>query len=64
MHNENDEWDDKLDAKLEELKQCQTSLSYESCNECDKFFECEIRRQYVKAVYESMSKGSGGGFEF
>lgn len=64
MHNENDEWDEKLELKIQELNQCQTSLSYESCNSCDKFFECEIRRQYVRAVYESMNKGAGGGFEF
>jgi len=31
---------------------------------CDKLFECALRDEYVKAVYESMSKGQGGGFEF
>jgi len=61
---ERDEWDDKLDAKLEELKQCQNALGFQSCNPCDKFFECELRKKYVRAVYESMNKGSGGGFEF
>jgi len=25
---------------------------------------CQLRDNYVKAVYESMSKGAGGGFEF
>jgi len=59
-----DEWDVKLDIKLEELKKCQESFSLDSCNPCEKFFDCELRKNYVKAVYESMSKGSGGGFEF
>jgi len=31
---------------------------------CIKILECEIRDKYIKAVYESMNKGSGGGFEF
>ncbi len=59
-----DEWDEKLELKLEELKQCQISLGFQSCNSCDKFFECELRKKYVRTVYESMNKGAGGGFEF
>ena len=59
-----DEWDTKLDDKLVELKKCQKSFSLDSCNPCEKFFDCELRKIYVKAVYESMSKGAGGGFEF
>ncbi len=61
---ENDEWDKKLDIKLEELKSCQVSNNLKSCNPCEKFFDCELRKKYVIAVYESMNKGSGGGFEF
>lgn len=64
MHEKIDEWDEKLEVKLKELKQCQISLSYESCKSCDKFFNCELRKSYVGAVYDSMSKGSTGGFEF
>lgn len=64
MHNERDEWEAKLDIKIEELKACQNSLNFKSCNDCDKFFDCNIRKEYVKAVYESMNKGSTGGFEF
>lgn len=59
-----DEWDEKLEAKLEELKNCQVSNNLNSCNPCEKFFDCELRKKYVIAVYESMNKGSGGGFEF
>jgi len=69
MTNENretviDEWDLKLDDKLLELKKCQKSNSLNSCKPCDKFFDCELRKKYVTAVYESMNKGSTGGFEF
>jgi len=59
-----DEWEIKLDQKLVEIKECQTSNSLESCTPCDKFFDCELRKKYVVAVYSSMNKGAGGGFEF
>ena len=59
-----DEWDIKLDKKLAELKTCQESNSLKTCSDCGKFFECELRKRYVKSVYESMNKGAGGGFEF
>lgn len=59
-----DEWDMKLEAKLRELNECQKSNSLDSCTPCEHFFECELRKKYVIAVYESMNKGSGGGFEF
>ena len=59
-----DEWDIKLDQKLKELQNCQTSKGFKSCNSCDQFFDCELRKKYVITVYESMNKGSGGGFEF
>ena len=63
-HNEVDEWDIKLDDKLKELQACQQNNNITTCSDCDKFFECELRKTYVLAVYESMNKGSGGGFEF
>lgn len=59
-----DIWDIALDAKLQELKKCQASHSVSDCFDCDQLLACELRREYVKAVYESMSKGSMGGFEF
>ncbi|UTJ05178.1 hypothetical protein [Arcobacter roscoffensis] len=68
MDNQNeiviDEWQIKLDQKLQELKTCQESKSLKSCTPCDQFFDCELRKRYVITVYESMNKGSGGGFEF
>ncbi len=59
-----DEWEKKLDIALEELNSCQNSRGFNSCKDCVEFFECVLRKKYVIAVYESMNKGSGGGFEF
>lgn len=67
MDNNNipDDWDLKLENKLLELKKCQKeTMNIGSCTQCSKFFECDLRKNYVKAVYESMNKGSSGGFEF
>lgn len=65
MHKkELDEWEEKLELKLKELKSCQNSYNFKSCHPCEKFFECDLRKKYVRAVYESMNKGSSGGFEF
>lgn len=59
-----DEWEERLEEVLKKLNACQYSKNLNSCKPCDKFFECELRKKYVLAVYESMSKGSNGGFEF
>ena len=59
-----DEWEQKLEIELVKLKQCQNTKQLDSCSKCPEFFECEIRKLYIKSVYESMNKGSTGGFEF
>ena len=59
-----DHWEEKLNESLEELQACQVSKEQTTCSTCKEFFECVIRKSYVKSVYESMNKGSGGGFEF
>ena len=59
-----DEWDLALQAKKRELESCQQLQQVSSCLSCSKIHECEIRDAYVHAVYNSMSKGAGGGFEF
>ncbi len=64
-----------LDEMIEKLKSCQDNMFKEnsqneeqsnikSCSICEKFMACELRSEYVKAVYNSMSKGDTGGFEF
>ncbi len=59
-----DHFEKKLDEALEALKRCQQEQRVESCSRCDRFLGCETRSAYVTAVYDSMSKGQSGGFEF
>lgn len=59
-----DKWKVALDAEIVILKQCQINKNVDSCMKCEKLLDCEIRDKYIKVVYESMNKGSGGGFEF
>ena len=59
-----DRWQELLDKELERLKACQESRQVESCMNCPEILGCEVRSRYVNAVYESMNKGTGGGFEF
>ena len=59
-----DEWELALQAKKRELEACQVKEKVTSCLACPKLHNCEIRDAYVHAVYNSMSKGAGGGFEF
>lgn len=59
-----DEWQTVLVQKKSELESCQVSRHLKSCMNCEKLLECYVRDAYIKAVYDSMSKGAGGGFEF
>jgi len=59
-----DEWQIALTHKKEELESCQAEQQLNSCLKCKKLLQCEMRDAYVKAVYDSMNKGKGGGFEF
>jgi len=62
--NTKDKWQVILDAEILILKQCQINNNLNSCMQCKELLDCEIRDKYIKIVYESMNKGSGGGFEF
>ena len=59
-----DRYEIALEDKTKELKACQAEHGYKSCLPCDKLNNCTLRDAYVNAVYESMNKGQGGGFEF
>jgi multimeric flavodoxin WrbA len=59
-----DAWQIALVSKKTQLETCQTEHQVSSCMQCTKLLDCEIRDDYIKAVYDSMSKGAGGGFEF
>lgn len=59
-----DRWQAALEERLSELQKCQEERHLSSCLSCSEILNCEIRKNYVNAVYESMNKGKGGGFEF
>lgn len=59
-----DKWQIALDKEIVIIENCQKEQNVDSCMRCQKILDCEVRDSYIKAVYESMNKGSGGGFEF
>ena len=59
-----DEWQVRLKQKKAELEACQHQQHVDSCLKCEKLLTCTLRESYVKAVYDGMNKGTGGGFEF
>lgn len=61
---EKDKWQIALDEALTNLQNCQDSKGLDSCMKCSEIFQCKTKETYILAVYESMNKGSGGGFEF
>ena len=54
----------RLENSLKKLKECQKEKQLNSCFNCKKLLQCEIRENYLKNVYKSMNKGKGGNFEF
>ncbi len=57
-------FEQRLDAAMQKLRECQKEKQLKSCSKCEQYIGCEIRRAYVQSVYDSMSKGETGGFEF
>ena len=59
---------DKYDLRLIEattrLKECQTDKDTNSCFKCIVGLDCSLRIDYINKVYESMSKGKEGQFNF
>lgn len=64
MPDNNDIFETKLDDAMGILQECQKRHEIESCYACSECIGCEIRTKYVRSVYESMSKGETGGFDF
>ena len=64
MENNTDKWQKALNEKLIQVQHCQKNFKISSCLKCDKIFQCQLRQEYIKTVYESMNKGNSGGFEF
>ncbi|MBM0637055.1 hypothetical protein LNU06_02705 [Campylobacter sp. VicNov18] len=60
-----DKYEQDLDNKKAILFSCQNSKGLKSCYNCNEIFTCLTRKNYVDAVYNSMSKGkTEGGFDF
>ena len=65
MHKEQkDKFEVFLEEMVQKLQKCQQDKGCKSCSLCESYFGCTLRDEYVKAVYNSMSKGDTGGFEF
>jgi hypothetical protein len=56
--------DKELDEAMKKVQECQESKGFESCFDCEIFFDCKLREEYVDIVYKSMNHGDEGGFEF
>ncbi|MEN4045164.1 MULTISPECIES: hypothetical protein [Sulfurimonas] len=59
-----DKFELHLDEMIQKVQECQEQKNHKSCSVCEHYFGCELRNEYIKAVYNSMSKGETGGFEF
>ncbi len=61
---ERDKFELHLDEMIVKIQTCQEEKTLATCSICEHYLSCELRTDYVKAVYNSMSKGDTGGFEF
>lgn len=61
---EKDKFELYLDEMIIKVQNCQKENNFQSCSQCQQYIGCELRGEYIKAVYNSMSKGDTGGFEF
>ncbi len=59
-----DQFEKKLEEQILTISECQKKHQLNSCLKCSQLIGCKVRQAYVIAVYNSMSKGSTGGFEF
>ena len=59
-----DKFELHLNEMIQKIQKCQEDKKLKSCSKCEHYFACNLRTDYVKSVYNSMSKGETGGFEF
>nr|WP_321265634.1 hypothetical protein [uncultured Sulfurimonas sp.] len=59
-----DKFELHLDEMIVQIQACQKEKNLASCSVCEHYIDCQLRTDYVKSVYNSMSKGETGGFEF
>lgn len=61
---ETNKFEIRLEETLLSLQNCQKERNLASCSPCEQLLNCPTRQAYIQAVYDSMSKGETGGFEF
>ena len=61
---EKDKFEVHLDEMILKIQKCQQEKELRSCSLCEHYLTCQLREDYVNAVYNSMSKGDTGGFKF
>ena len=61
---EKDKFELHLDEMIIKIQTCQKERNLITCSVCEHYIDCELRNDYIKSVYNSMSKGETGGFEF
>ncbi|MEA1891822.1 MAG: hypothetical protein U9N33_03825 [Campylobacterota bacterium] len=59
-----DKFELHLDEMVAKIQTCQKEKKLITCSSCNHYLDCELRTLYIKSVYNSMSKGETGGFEF
>ena len=59
-----DRFKEELNIKISKVVKCQKENNINSCLSCEKWEKCSIRKEYVESVYQSMSKGQNGEFDF
>ena len=59
-----DKFELHLNEMIVKIQKCQEEKNLKSCSKCEDYLRCDLRTDYVKSVYNSMSKGETGGFEF
>ncbi len=64
MQDVKDKFEQNLDEKIVILQDCQKKHNLQSCLQCERMIDCEIRKDYVDSVYTSMNKGISGSFNF
>jgi len=59
-----DKFELHLDEMIIKIQTCQKEKNLSTCSKCEHYLDCDLRNEYIKSVYNSMSKGETGGFEF
>ena len=53
-----DRWEEALNEQIITIQNCQNEKNLNSCFVCEALLDCPVRKEYIKAVYESMNKAA------